>query len=379
MSVDFNALAFCAYVLTILLALFAEFSPWRGLARGAARCAVALAVVAGGSWCYGVYKQGYVPSPFEKLQRGKKGGGPGVMLAGNGKGGNGALRSRKATGGAELQIEDDRTDEGDTGEGFSLAWARARDETADATAGLIQTLFARRTNWHGRQGDIDGDIKRDCAGCPEMVVIAGGAAFIGAAEGDDTALPAERPQRLTKVWPGFAISRKPISHEEFELFRAGAGGQSHVCAREAPSLAGASSNSARCITAAQAARFAEWLSVRTGLHFRIPTAIEWEFAARARGVTVLANAAADAAQAAPLEGIGRDLAEMTADCYDPYIPTPGRERRLWSASPLLCRELVLKGARLGEEALYQRFSARRPWPHEVPDAGVGFRVVRDLM
>jgi len=326
MSVDFfNALALCAYVLTILLALFAEFSPWRAWGRGAARCAIALAVLAGGSWCYAVYKQGYTPSPFEKLHRSKKGGGPGIMLAGNGKGGQGALVVREGAGSKELEIDDGPRDI-ESSEGFTLALAHARDEAGDATSGLLEDLFARRSTGRQKQGDIDGDIKRDCEGCPEMVVIAGGAAVIGAADDESSALPAERPQRKLTVWPGFAISRRPISHDEFELFRAGAGRQAHICTRDAPSREGASSNSARCITAADAARFAEWLSARTGLHFRMPTAIEWEFAARARGVTVLANATANA-EAAPLDGIGRDLAEMTADCYDPYIPTPGRERR----------------------------------------------------
>ena len=93
MSFNFHAIAFGGYAFTIVLALFAEFAPWRQYARASVRAALALAVVSGGSWCYGVHLQGYVLPPYEAPQRAKKGIGPAVMLA-DGKGGGGPLRIR---------------------------------------------------------------------------------------------------------------------------------------------------------------------------------------------------------------------------------------------------------------------------------------------
>jgi hypothetical protein len=198
--------------------------------------------------------------------------------------------------------------------------------------------------------------------------------MIGARGSDAAATEAERPQREARFWPGFAISRNPVSAVELAAFRQDSGLPTPVCTGPAgrPLM-----QSATCLYPEEADRYAAWLTARIGKRFRLPTAIEWEYAARAAGVTILANTGSGSgAVAAPLEGIGQDLAELTSDCWTPYIPSAGNERRVWGAGALACHELVLKGARPGEGLTYQRFSARRPIAINEPDWGTGFRVIR---
>ena len=67
-----------------------------------------------------------------------------------------------------------------------------------------------------------------------MIVIAGGNAVIGAPDSDLAALPAERPQRSVKIWPGFTISRSPILQNELEAFQTETGLAVHTCQGAAP-------------------------------------------------------------------------------------------------------------------------------------------------
>ncbi len=380
MMADLYQLALYAYAATIAAALIAEFCPIRRIALPAAVVSIVLSIIAGGSWCYTVYKQGYV---FENSQfparTAKRAPRERTDQAGGGQQGRGKRVAGRAGGGGEPEIEEEASS-GDGGGGFVGSVGTVnRNLQSGADALLEQLIPGRRTNGKTNASrDFEGDIVRDCPTCPEMVIIAGGTQFIGASDADPVAAEAERPQRQVRFWPGFAISRNPISAADVAAFRLEAGTGSPVCAGPAGLPA---TSAATCLLPSEADRYAAWLTARTGKRFRIPTAVEWEYAARTAGVTVLANTGlaknGAGAIAAPLDGIGRDLAEMTSDCWMPYIPSAGNEQHIWSSNRLLCHELVLKGARPGEAEIYQRFSARRPIAIDQADWGVGFRVVRD--
>ncbi len=389
MMADLYQLALYAYAATILAALIAEFCPLRRIALPAAVVSIVLSIVAGGSWCYTVNKQGYV---FENSQfparAAKRAPRERTDQAGGGQGG-GKTVAGQSSGSGEPDLEEEASS-GDGGGGFvGSVGAVNRSLQSGADALLDQLIPGRRTNGKTNASrDFEGDIVRDCPTCPEMVIVAGGTQLIGASESNPVAAEAERPQRQIRFWPGFAISRNPISAADVAAFRLEAGTGSPVCAGPAGLPA---TSAATCLLPSEADRYAAWLTARTGKRFRIPTAVEWEYAARTAGVTVLANnglaitglantgLAKNGAGtiAAPLDGIGRDAAELTSDCWMPYIPSAGNERRNWNSNALLCHELVLKGARPGELDVHKRFSARRPIPIERPDWGTGFRVVRD--
>lgn len=377
MAIDLFAVAVAAYSATILLALIAEFSPWPRLARRSAISALGLALIGGAAWCTMVYQRGYIFSPGENVYFAKKNAGGGASHFAGGAGGGGGSKSvtrtaRQASG--ELDIADE-ADAGDGGEAIGEVTADAEAAAPSNLESIVERLLPSRprASRPERQRELAGDITRDCVGCPDMVIIGGGSALIGAPETDLRASISEKPQRSVRFWPGFALSRSAITAEEYNLFREAHARPLRICSGPAPEPR----KYAVCLTASDAENYAAWLTLRTGKRFRLPTANEWEFAARTRGTTVLA-AAGEAVVPAPLEGIGHGLAEMTADCFDPYVPGVGRERRVWETNPLLCMERILKGAGAGESPMHERFSARRPWLSEEPRWTIGFRVMRDL-
>ena len=380
MLIDLHQLALYAYAATIVTALIAEFCPVRRAAVSAAVVSIALSIIAGGSWCYTVYKQGYVFADSEFAPRAAKRAARGSAdqeASGQGGGSRKAAAAGDRGDGEPIPEEDDVPSGAGSGVRGALANAnRGIQAGADA---LIEQLMPGRSarNAANAARDVEGDIVRDCPSCPEMVIVAGGTQVIGASETDAAATVAERPQRQVRFWPGFAISRNPISAGDLAAFRAEMNMGTPTCAGPAGTPSYQVTESATCLYPTEADRYAAWLTQRTGRRFRIPSAVEWEYAARTSGVTVLAQTGAGMI-AAPLDGIGRDLAEITTDCWMPYIPSAGNELRIWNANALLCRELVLKGARPGEGDGHKRFSARRPMAIDKPDCGVGFRVVRDV-
>ncbi|MEQ1714421.1 MAG: SUMF1/EgtB/PvdO family nonheme iron enzyme [Hyphomicrobium sp.] len=392
MDIDLDAFSMAAYAGTIIAALLAEFCPWRPIAKPSAYTALVLAVVAGLSWCTLVYQRGYIFSPGERLtaSRGSgKGGTISLWAGGRSGGGDKIFRSLGFGGGGDGPGESDLSDGngGGTGGWTVVLNGGGRDVAEGVDSFIEQLLPARKAKGPADKAspDVEGDIKEDCSSCPEMVIVAGGVALIGAFQSDISASPSERPQRPHRIWPGFAISRQPISAEAFDHFRSEVAMPVRTCFGTAP----APRLSAVCLTADDAEQYAAWLTRLTGKRFRLPTATEWEFAARTKGTTVLAANGAVADQtsnatsgqgviAAPLEGMGREVAEMTADCFDPYIPQQGRERRTWETNPLLCTERILKGGAAAEAPVHHRYSARRPWRHDEPEWRIGFRVVRPM-
>lgn len=381
MKIDSYQLAVVAYGITVVLALIAEFAPWRRIARPAALAALASALIGGASWCWMVYQRGYIFEPYHHVQTARKGGGGSSQLSGGGGGGGGGNTVHRFArqGGGDMEIkEEEATGGGELGTGD----LEAQSESVGSSnlENIIETLIPSRKKSApdaSRPRELAGDIVIDCTGCPEMVIVAGGTSLAGAPDSDLNASVAERPQHTVRIWPGFALSRLPISAEAFDAFRLEVSVPPRTCEGPAPDRR----QNAVCLTARDAEEYAAWLTRRTGKRFRLPTAIEWEFAARTQGQTVLATVLAAAGStpiAAPLDGIGRELAEMTADCYDPYLPSAGRARYAWETNPLLCEERVVKGGGVGEPSYLQRPSARRPWNATAPRWTIGFRVMRPV-
>ncbi|MDB5969165.1 MAG: serine/threonine protein kinase [Hydrocarboniphaga sp.] len=123
---------------------------------------------------------------------------------------------------------------------------------------------------------------------PQMLQLPAASARIG----DDRGDTAERPAHAVGL-AAFAISADEISVEQFGQFVSQARYDNPQWARYAcesagarkpswsePGFAQSGSRPVVCVSAPDARAYAQWLSRASGLHFRLPTEAEWEYAAR---------------------------------------------------------------------------------------------------
>lgn len=141
-----------------------------------------------------------------------------------------------------------------------------------------------------------GATLRDCAVCPRMTVLPAGRFKQGSAYDDARALPAERPQRVVLIRHPFALSSNEVTVEEFGAFVAATGRDMQGCdvydagwRRQAaaswrePGFAQRSDHPVTCVSWNDAVAYAQWLSTKSGVLYRLPSSSEWEYAARAGG------------------------------------------------------------------------------------------------
>jgi formylglycine-generating enzyme required for sulfatase activity len=150
-----------------------------------------------------------------------------------------------------------------------------------------------------------------------------------------------------------------------------------------------------------AAAYVEWLSERTGKHYRLPSEAEWEYAARAGtgaaywwgegesaqyasckdcGGTFGKLAPPSAADLLPnpfgLVGMNGGVSEWVADCWKPTYdgaPKDGSARALGN-----CSNRVLRGGSWRNDHKHITATMRGFYDHDVRYLDNGFRVARDL-
>ncbi len=146
--------------------------------------------------------------------------------------------------------------------------------------------------------DTRGASFRDCADCPEMVVVPAGQFTMGSPAGEPGRFDEEGPQRTVYI-RAIGVGKFPVTRGQWARFVA-ATHRSTVsgCAYSAlPGNAADGTNSAAswrrlgfeqddrhpvvCVTWADAVDYVHWLSKLTARHYRLLTEAEWEYAARA--------------------------------------------------------------------------------------------------
>jgi formylglycine-generating enzyme required for sulfatase activity len=236
-----------------------------------------------------------------------------------------------------------------------------------------------------------GDTFRDCAECPELVVVPAGSFQMGSPKNDR-----EKPVHEVRIAKPFAIGIREVTFEEWDQCVS-----EHGCKfRPGDRGWGRGSRPVINVSWVDTKEFTTWLSQKTGQVYRLPTEAEWEYAARggtstafwwgraigARHANCRECSTGDAEQTFPagtykpnpfgLYDTAGNAAEWVEDCWnDDYrgAPTNGAA---WTKGQ--CQLRVLRGGSFDSESEYVRSNSRFRYDVDVRYSGNGFRVVRQL-
>lgn len=139
-----------------------------------------------------------------------------------------------------------------------------------------------------------GAVIQDCATCPSMTVLPAGQFQQGAADADRDAVPLERPQHSVQIGRLLAMSTADVTVDDFRRFAEATARDMKGCdtydgdwrhraaaSWQDPGFAQTARHPVVCVSWNDAAAYADWLSETTGHKYRLPSASEWEYAARA--------------------------------------------------------------------------------------------------
>jgi len=249
-----------------------------------------------------------------------------------------------------------------------------------------------------------GDTFRDCAQCPEMVVIPSGTFTMGSPESEAGRGRDEGPQRTVRVSYQFAVGKTEVTWAEWEACVADGG-----CTNSGPDSRGGDegwgkgSRPVINVSWNDAQSYAAWLSGKTGERYRLLSEAEWEYVARAgtetrfswgdgdpicsRGAPNGANFSScesdrtepvgfSAPNAFGLHDMHGNVLEWTEDCYvDGYsgAPTDGSSRIVSD-----CWLRILRGGWWNKDPRYLRSASRVGIRPSQRFDRIGFRLARTL-
>ena len=140
-----------------------------------------------------------------------------------------------------------------------------------------------------------GTTLRDCPTCPVLTVLPTGRFQQGSGPTENTSA-FEKPLHWVMIAHPIALSINAVTVDEFREFIAATGRDMQGCDTydsdwrhraennwENPGFAQTGSHPVTCTSWNDAKAYAAWLSAKTGQHYRLPSASEWEYAARAGG------------------------------------------------------------------------------------------------
>ena len=237
----------------------------------------------------------------------------------------------------------------------------------------------------------------DCDKCPEVVVIPAGSFMMGSPDSEKGREANEGPQHEVTIGKSLAFGKHEVTRTQYLHFVTETN-------RDADTLQlldlQKGNHPVINVSRADAFAYAEWLSVKTGLKYRIPSESEWEYAARAgeqapyvsgdsistantnydKSVGNIVDVGSYSGNNFGLFDIAGNVWEWTADCYLPNYdtaPTDGTAQ----TGDANC-EGVNRGGGWStpsdQDIDFMRVAFRSNSPADTKDEYVGFRIVRDL-
>jgi formylglycine-generating enzyme required for sulfatase activity len=144
-----------------------------------------------------------------------------------------------------------------------------------------------------------GKVFKDCAECPEMVVVPAGSFQMGSNEsffGSPVWDKAYKPVRSVRIGKAFALAKTEITLGQFAAFVSDSGYDAGNSCRiwtgskwedtaernwRNPGFSQSESDPVACVNWEDASAYVRWLSQKSGKSYRLPSEAEWEYACRA--------------------------------------------------------------------------------------------------
>ena len=273
-----------------------------------------------------------------------------------------------------------------------------------------------------------GTVIRDCAQCPTMTVLPVGRFKQGSAAVDSGSSAFDKPLHWVNITHPFSMSTNTVTVDEFQQFIASTGRDMQGCDTydgswkhhpknnwKNPGFTQTGTHPVTCVSWNDAQAYARWMSAKTGHRYRLPSASEWEFAARSGGEAVLpwnpdgADACGNA-NVADQTAVRRYPGWTAFGCSDGYVYTApvgsfkanafGLNDTLgnvfqwtldcWTAgyagAPIdgsartdgNCSERELRGGSWFSTPAYVRASYRNHFAADYRTSSVGIRLVREI-
>ena len=159
----------------------------------------------------------------------------------------------------------------------------------------------------GNKPDTQEEIKTfaDCEECPEMVVIPSGSVYIGSYKEEIGRKKGERDRVKATIEKPFAMAKNEVTLAQYRTFMEATKYKSHQAFYKGEPLVGCNyfdgksygyvaehnwknpgypqrdTDPVVCVSWTDADAYAQWLSKKTGRTYRVPSAVEFEYASRA--------------------------------------------------------------------------------------------------